>query len=97
MKFENLDEAVDHIIDHMSDNEKDMIKNADPAGIHMALASWVNTEYASNEKYNFKELVLKKLSNEGPSLQEHPDELIHTHNDNIVGIIIDNIIEKLHK
>ena len=89
MKYKNLDESVDHIIDHMSDNEKDMIKNADPAGIHMALARWVNTEYASNEKYNFKELVLKKLSNEGPSLQEHPDELIHTQNDNIV--------EKLHK
>jgi len=97
MKFQNLDEAVDHIIDQMSDNEKDMIKNADPAGIHMALARWVNMEYASNENYNFKELVLNMLRNEDTSLQEHPDNLIHTHNDNIVGIIIDNIIEKLQK
>lgn len=97
MKFQNLDEAVDHIIDQMSDNEKDMIKNADPAGIHMALARWVNTEYTSNQNYNFKELVLNNLRNEDPSVQEHPDKLIHIHTDNIVGIIIDYIIEKLQK
>ena len=95
MKFQNLDDAVEHIIDQMSDNEKDMIKNADPAGIHMALARWVNTQYASNEIYNFRELVLNKLKNEDPSVQEHSDKVIH--NDNIVGIIIDSIIERLQE
>jgi len=97
MKFQNLDEAVEHIIDQMSDNEKDMIKNADPAGIHMALSRWVNMEYASNENYNFKELVLNKIKSEDPTLQGNPDNLVHTHNDNIIGIIIDSIIEKLQK
>ena len=97
MKFQNLNEAVEHIINQMSDNEKDMIKNADPAGIHMALARWVNTEYASNENYNFRDLVLNNLKNEDKSLMEQPEKTIQIHNDNIVGIIIDNIIDKLQK
>ena len=97
MKFKNLSEAVEHIINQMSDNEKDMIKNADPAGIHFALARWVNSEYASNENYNFRELVLKNLRDEDPSAIEQPKESIKIHNDNIVGIIIDQIIEKIQK
>ncbi len=63
MKFDNLDEAIEFVIDRMSDSEKDMIKNADPSGIHMALARWANTEYASNDNYNFKELILENIRN----------------------------------
>ena len=95
IKFDTLDEATEYIINHMRDSEKDMIKNADPASIHMALARWANTQYISNDNYNFKELVLNQLREDDPSLQENGDDLLYIHNDNIVGIIIDKIIEKI--
>jgi hypothetical protein len=63
----------------------------------MALARWADTEYGSNDNYNFKELVLEKIRNEDISLNKNPDKPINIHNDNIVGIIIDEIIEKLQK
>ena len=68
-----------------------------PSGIHIALARWANTKYASNDNYNFKELILEKIRNEDTSLSENPDKPINIHNDNIIGIIIDEIIEKLQK
>lgn len=92
MKFNTLDEAIEYIINNMRDSEKDMIKQADPASIHMALASWANTQYVSNDNYNIHELVVKYLSDEDPSLE---DEKIYIHNDNVVGTLIDRIIEKL--
>jgi len=42
-------------------------------------------------------LILENIRNEDTSLSENPDKQINIHNDNIVGIIIDEIIEKLHK
>ncbi len=96
-KFSNLDEAVEYIINKMRDSEKDMIKNADPASVHMALARWANTQYVSNGNYNFKDLVLDKLKKEDPSLVEDSESEIYIHNDNIVGIIIDKIIEQIQE
>ena len=87
MKFKTLDEGIDYIIGSLNQSEKDMIKNADPAGAHMALARWADIEYISNNNYNIKDLVLEKL-------QTKESEYIH--NDNIVGILIDGIIEKLN-
>jgi len=95
MKFNTLDEATEYIINNMRDSEKDMIKQADPASIHMALARWANTQYISNDNYNINELVIKQLRDEDPSLKEDSDEKINIHNDNVVGILIDRIIEKL--
>ena len=95
VKFNNLDEATEYIINNMRDSEKDMIKNADPASIHMALARWANTQYVSNDNYNFKELVMDQLRDKDPSLKDSSDNLLYIHNDNIVGIIIDKIIEKI--
>ncbi len=95
VKFNNLDEATEYIINKMRDSEKDMIKNADPASIHLALARWANTQYVSNDNYNFKELVMDQLRDNDPSLKDNSDDLLYIHNDNIVGIVIDKIIEKI--
>ena len=86
MKFKNLDEGIDYIIGSLTQSEKDMIKNADPAGVHMALARWADSEYISNDISNIKDLVVEKLQTE---------ESEYIHNDNIVGVLIEEIIEKL--
>lgn len=86
MKFNDLDEATQYIINNMSDSEKEMIKKADSASIHMALARWANTQYISDNNCNIKELVLKEIN---------PEKGTSIHNDNIVGIFIDRIIEKI--
>ena len=85
MKFTNLQEGIDYIIASLTQSEKDIIKNADPAGIHLALARWVNNNYISNGNYNFRELVLNKFN---------ADEAVNIHTDNIVGILIDEIIKR---
>ena len=41
-KFNILEKAIDYIIDQLSDSERELIKNGDPAGLHMGLAGWVS-------------------------------------------------------
>ena len=96
MKFNNLDEATQYIINKMRDSEKEMLKNADPASIHMALARWADTQYISNDNYNIKQLVLNELKAGDDTIGENSVKDIFIHNDNIVGILIDKIIEKIH-
>lgn len=86
MKFKTLDEGIDYIINSLTQSEKNLIKNTDPAGAHMALSQWANSEYVLNSNYNIKELLLGRLDAEGSSF---------IHNDNVVGVLIDGIIEKL--
>lgn len=95
MKFNTLDEATEYIINKMRDSEKDIIKQADTASIHMALARWANTQYVSNDNYNIQELVIKQLNDEDTAVNEEMDDKIYLHNDNVVAILIDRIIEKL--
>ena len=96
MKFNDLNEATQYIINNMRDSEKDMLKKADPASIHMALARWADTQYISNDNFNIKELVLNELKGGEDTTGENSVKDIYIHNDNIVGILIDKIIEKIH-
>ena len=94
-KFKNLDEAIDYIIGQLSDSEKDLIKNGDPASLQMGLAGWVNKEFVYSENMNFSELVYEKVKSEDPEFKSNPDKLLFIHPDNVAGIIIEELIEKL--
>ena len=95
-KFNNLDEAIDYIIDQLSDSERELIKNGDPAGLHMGLAGWVSKEFVYNEKLNITELVIDQIKNKDPYYRENQDKPLHIHPDNITGLVIDELISKLN-
>ena len=93
--FNSLSDAVDYIISNLSDSEKDLIRNGDPAGIHLGLAGWVMREYVTNDDMNFTHLIYEKVKKEDPHYTDNPEKPLYIHPDNIAGFIIDEIIEKL--
>jgi len=96
-KFTDLGEAIEYVISQLSENEKDIIANGDSAGLHLGLAGWVRSEILSNESLNLTELIYEKIRKETPHYNEHSEEPLFIHPDNITGYIIDELICKLNK
>jgi len=40
-RFNSFDETIDYIVSKLDDSERELIKNGDPAGLHMALDRWI--------------------------------------------------------
>ena len=93
--FGDFSEAIDHIIGTLDESEIEAVKNADPAGLHMALDRWIKNDYVYSDSTNINDLVSHKVRGEDPYYKENPDKDISVHPDNISGIIIDGLIEKL--
>jgi hypothetical protein len=96
-RFHDFDGAVDYIISRLDNSERELIENADPAGLHMALDRWIKNEYVFSETTNINELIYDKVKKEDPYYRDNPDEQLKIHPDNLSGIIIDGLIEKLQK
>ena len=94
-KFTDLSDAIEYVISQLSENEKDLIANADSAGLHLGLAGWVRSAILSNESLNLTELIYEKIRKENPYYNEHSEEPLFIHPDNITGYIIDELISKL--
>ncbi len=94
-KFNNFSGAIEYIISELDDSEKELIKNGDPAGLHMALDRWIKNEYVFSDTTNINELIYDKVKKEDPYYRDSPDEQLKIHPDNLSGIIIDRLIEKL--
>ena len=93
--FRNLEEAIDYIISRLSENEKELIINSNPAGLHLGLAGWVRSEIIGDANLNIVELIYNKIKKENKYYLENPDELQFIHPDNLTGFIIDELIARL--
>lgn len=93
--FDTFGNAIEFIIDQLNDGEKELIRNGDPVGLHMALARWIKNDYVFSGDTNINELVSEKVRNEDPYFKNRPDEKLIIHPDNLSGIIIDELIKKL--
>lgn len=96
-EFSDLGEAIDHIIGTLDESEIEAVKNADPAGLHMALDRWIKKDYVYSGSTNINDLVREKVKNEDMYYKDNPDAEVSVHPYNISGIIIDGLIEKLQK
>ncbi|NIS09868.1 MAG: hypothetical protein GWO07_14225 [Candidatus Dadabacteria bacterium] len=96
-EFADFDKAIEHIIGTLDESEIEAVKNADPAGLHMALDRWIKKDYVFSDTTNINDLVCEKVKNEDKYYKDNPDAEITVHPDNISGIIIDGLIEKLQK
>lgn len=94
-KFDNLDDAIEHIISKLDNSERELIKNADPSDLHMALDRWIKNEYVFSDTTNMNELIYDKIRSENPYYSINSNERLKIHPDNLSGIIIDGLIEKI--
>ncbi|NIP29801.1 MAG: hypothetical protein GTN59_04345 [Candidatus Dadabacteria bacterium] len=93
--FSDFESAIEFIIDSLDDSERDLIKNADPAGLYMALDRWIKNDYVYSETTNINELIHEKVREEDPYYNNNPSANLTIHPDNLSGIIIEGLIEKL--
>lgn len=96
-EYQDFEELINHIVANLSDSELLMIRNADPAGIHLALDRWIKSEFLSNSDNNVKEIVSNKILEESSSTKDNIDVNENIHPDDISGFIIQQIIRKIHQ
>ncbi|NIS08051.1 MAG: hypothetical protein GWO07_04655 [Candidatus Dadabacteria bacterium] len=58
---------------------------------------WIKFDYVFSDSTNINEVIRKKVKSEDPYYKDTPDEEINVHPDNLSGIIIDGLINKLQK
>ena len=63
----------------------------------MALERWMKNDFVFYYNTNLNELIYEKAKNDYPYYKINPKETFKIHPDNISGIIIDELIERIKK
>lgn len=95
IKFASFEQAIEHIISTLDESEKDMIRHADPTGLHMALDRWIINDYVMSGTTNINELIHEYYREQDEHLKNNPGEQFSLHPDNLSGIIIDELYNRL--